>query len=86
MVVDKFTKYAHFISLKHPYSAKTVAKLYLDQIYKFHVLPLSIISDRDNFHKPFLEGVVHFSKCATQDEYNLSLPNLMGKHNVLINA
>jgi transposase InsO family protein len=47
VVVDKFTKYVHFLSLKHPYTASSVAKLYLDQIYRLHGLPLSIVSDRD---------------------------------------
>jgi hypothetical protein len=47
VVVDKFTKYGHFLPLKHPYSAQTVAKLFLDQIYRLHGLPLSIIYDMD---------------------------------------
>ena len=28
VVVDQFTKYAHFIALAHPYTAATVAELY----------------------------------------------------------
>lgn len=47
VVVDKFTKYAHFVALKHPYSAASLAKLFIDNIYELHGLPLSIISDRD---------------------------------------
>jgi hypothetical protein len=47
VVVDKFTKYGHFLPLKHPYAVASVAKLFLDHIYKFHGLPLSIVSDRD---------------------------------------
>jgi hypothetical protein len=47
VVVDKFTKYAHFLPLKHPYSAQSIAKVFLDNVYKLHGLPLSIVSDRD---------------------------------------
>jgi hypothetical protein len=47
LVVDKFTKYAHFVALKHPFIAASVAKLFLDQIYMLHGMPTSTISDRD---------------------------------------
>ena len=47
VVVDKFTKYGHFIALAHPFTALQVAQAYMDQIYKLHSLPKSIISDRD---------------------------------------
>jgi hypothetical protein len=47
VVVDKFSKFAHFLPLRHPFTALSVAKLYLDNIYKLHGLPLAIISYRD---------------------------------------
>lgn len=47
VVVDKLSRYAHFIPIAHPYSAETVARLYLDNIFKLHSMPKSIISDRD---------------------------------------
>ncbi len=47
VVVCRFTKNGHFIPLTHPYSASTVAKLFLDQIFKLHGAPQSIVSDRD---------------------------------------
>jgi hypothetical protein len=47
VIIDKLTKYGHFIPLKHPYSAVSVARLFLDNIYKLHGLPKTIISDRD---------------------------------------
>ena len=47
VVVDKFSKFAHFIALRHPISAASVARAFLDHIYKLHGLPLAIISDRD---------------------------------------
>ncbi|WVZ67898.1 hypothetical protein U9M48_016915, partial [Paspalum notatum var. saurae] len=47
VIVDSFTKYAHFLPLRHPFTATSVAQLFLDNIYKLHGLPVSIISDRD---------------------------------------
>lgn len=47
VVVDKFSKYSHFSPLAHPFSASQVASTYIDQVYRLHGLPDSIISDRD---------------------------------------
>jgi hypothetical protein len=47
VVVDRFSKYAHFFALKHPFSAHSVAKVMLDNIVKLHGVPKSIVSDRD---------------------------------------
>jgi hypothetical protein len=47
VVVDHFTKYAHFIPLKHPYTAISVARVLFDIVVKLHGLPQSIVSDRD---------------------------------------
>lgn len=47
MVIDKLTKYAHFICLSHPYTALSVAQAFINNIYKLHGLPSIIISDRD---------------------------------------
>lgn len=47
VVVDKFSKYSHFVKLKHPFSAVQVAQQYMENIYKLHGMPTAIVSDRD---------------------------------------
>jgi hypothetical protein len=47
VIVDRYTKYAHFIPLKHPFTAQGVARVVLDNVVKLHGLPQSIVSDRD---------------------------------------
>jgi hypothetical protein len=47
VVVDKFSRYAHFLPLKHPFTALSVAMLYIKEIYRLHGLPQAIVSDRD---------------------------------------
>ena len=47
VVVDRLTKYTHFILLTHPYSVQNVARPFLDVIYKLHGMPQEIILDRD---------------------------------------
>jgi hypothetical protein len=47
VVVDRFTKYAHFLPLKHPYTAQSVAKVFFNNVVKLHGLPKMIASDRD---------------------------------------
>jgi transposase InsO family protein len=48
VIIDKFTKYGHFVPLKHPYTVSVVAKAFLDQVYRLHGLPTTIVSDRDS--------------------------------------
>jgi hypothetical protein len=46
-VVDRFSKYSHFIPLAHPYSAESVAQAFFADIVRLHGVPQSIVSDCD---------------------------------------
>jgi hypothetical protein len=60
VVVDHISKYAHFCALQHPFTASTVAQIFMDNIFKLHGMPHSIVSDRDptftsNFWQEFFK-------------------------------
>lgn len=40
-VVDRFSKYAHFIPLGHPYTAESVARVFFAEIVRLHGIPES---------------------------------------------
>jgi len=46
-IVDRLSKYAHFIALSHPYSANSVARAFFENIVRLHGFPCSIVTDRD---------------------------------------
>ncbi|XP_068662867.1 uncharacterized protein [Aristolochia californica] len=47
VVVDRFSKYGHFLTLAHPYTATHVAQLFMDHIVRLHGVPASITNDKD---------------------------------------
>jgi hypothetical protein len=59
MVVDHFSKAAHFILLGHPYTTTTVARALFDMVVRLHGISSSVVSDQDpvfmsNFWKELL--------------------------------
>ena len=48
VVVDRLSKYAYFIMLKHPFTTKTMAKIFVKEVVRLHGIPRAIISDRDS--------------------------------------
>ena len=47
VVVDRLTKYVHFMPLSHPYTAAKVAAMFMKDIFRLHGMPQSIVSDKD---------------------------------------
>lgn len=47
VVVDRLTKYAHFIAIWHPYTAKDIVVVLTKEVVKLHDFPRTIVSDRD---------------------------------------
>ncbi|WVZ93030.1 hypothetical protein U9M48_039053 [Paspalum notatum var. saurae] len=59
-VVDRFSKYAHFILLSHPYTAALVARAFFNDIVRLHGIPASIVCDRDPvFTSAFWKELFH---------------------------
>jgi hypothetical protein len=52
VIVDRLSKYGHFVPLSHPFTALTIAKVFTSNVYHLHGLPTSNISEREwVFHK-----------------------------------
>lgn len=47
VVVDRYSKYGHFMSLSHSYIAQKVAQTFFDGIFRLCGMPNSITSDWD---------------------------------------
>jgi hypothetical protein len=47
VVIDRLTKYSHFVPQKSDYSSKSVAEAFMEHVVRLHGMPKSIVSDRD---------------------------------------
>ena len=48
VVVDRFSKMAHFIPLSTDTPVKEIANIFLREVWRLHGLPNSVVSDRDS--------------------------------------
>nr|GEU74522.1 hypothetical protein [Tanacetum cinerariifolium] len=48
VIVNRLTKYAHFLPMREDYTMDRLARLYLNEVVARHGVPISIISDRDS--------------------------------------
>lgn len=60
VVVDRLSKYAHFVAVSHPYTAAQIADVFIKEIFRLHGMPRSIVSDRgqiflSNFWEAFFK-------------------------------
>ena len=69
VIVDRLTKFAHFLPVNVKDSMEKLAQLYVDEIVRLHGVPVSIVSNRDpRFTSRFLPSLqaglgtrIHFS-------------------------
>jgi hypothetical protein len=47
VVVYRLSKYSHLCGLQHPFTASTVAQIFMDNIFKLHGMPQAIVSGHD---------------------------------------
>jgi len=73
VVVDRFTKMEHFIPTTEKTSAKGLACLFRDNVWKLHGLPDSIISDRG---PQFAAGIMKELNCMLGIETKLSMASI----------
>ncbi|GJR95473.1 putative reverse transcriptase domain-containing protein [Tanacetum coccineum] len=55
LIVDRLTKFAHFLPMRENDSMEKLMKLYMKEVVTRPGVPVSIISDRDDRHLPLVE-------------------------------
>jgi hypothetical protein len=73
VVVDHLSKYSHFCDLQHPFTSSMVVQIFMDQVFKLHGMPHSIVFlSWPNFHKQFLERTIQATWHPIASQHSLS--------------
>lgn len=48
VVIDRLSKYGHFVLLSHRFTSTTVTNLFVEHIFKLNGIPIVIFSDTDH--------------------------------------
>ena len=75
VVVDRLSKFPHFITLKHPFTAKQMIEIFIDKVISKNWIQKSTITDQDKIFKQFSERVVFRYGDSFKKKYYLSPSN-----------
>lgn len=53
VVVYWFIKYGHFIFMSHPFTTQNMIKMFIDHLYMFHSLLVTIVTNSDRVFTSF---------------------------------
>lgn len=48
VVIDRLSKYRHFLMIQHPFTTKNVTELFIREIVHFYGFPHLMVTDQDN--------------------------------------
>jgi len=73
VIVDRLSKHAHLCALQHPFTTSTVGQCFMDNIFKIHGMPHSIVSNRDKrFTRNFWQDLfkIHETQLQLSTSYH----------------
>jgi hypothetical protein len=73
VIVDHLSKHAHLCALQHPFTTSTVGQFFMDNIFKLHGMPHSIVSNRDKrFTRNFWQDLfkIHETQLQLSTSYH----------------
>jgi hypothetical protein len=60
VVIDKLSKYSHFIPIKSTFKAINIVEIFMKEIFRLHGIPKMVISSRDvKFTSIFWKELLH---------------------------